>query len=152
MPASVDSLVIVLADSGVPVSPSRCAGATQQAPGRIDGKFQRFHVANSRIDNPPPRLPASDARFPRFSAKLAPYLDPSYFDPDEPVHADFDLGLSATAEPFRGMVLSGALRQSLFGNLSDSTRVSDSPLPHVRSDGASYDREGETALSTLTAA
>jgi len=47
-------------------------------------------------------------------------------------------------------VLTGALRQKLIGNLSSSTRDSNSTLQHVRSDVNLYDEQGSTALETLT--
>ncbi len=44
------------------------------------------------------------------------------------------------------------MRKKLVGNLDQSTRVSNSVLPHVRSDFNIYDREGDPAMTELTGA
>ena len=86
-----------------------------------------------------------------FSWRLRPYLEPSFFDPDNPLR--FDTGAELTAEwsPLPGVWLSGGLRQKLMGNLDQVVRESESVLPHVRSDGALYYRESGPRLPWLTA-
>jgi hypothetical protein len=89
-------------------------------------------------------------RYPRFRWSLSPYIRASYFDPDRPIRVGAGLALSAEYEVLPGLSVSGALRQRLAGDIGDSTRVSDSVLPRVRSESNIYDREGETALTNLT--
>lgn len=81
---------------------------------------------------------------------LGPYLETSLFDPDDPYRFAVGLELGARIELMPGLFLSGTLRGRGFGDIGDSTRVSDSVLPHVRSDAAIYDREGEVALHQFT--
>jgi len=83
---------------------------------------------------------------------LSPYLDLSYFDPDSPVRADLGLQLSARYSPTPGVLFSGLLRQPVIGNIGDTTRVSDSVLPHVRSDAALYAGGAGPQINQLTAA
>lgn len=89
---------------------------------------------------------------PRVDAGLAPYLAASFFDPDSPVR--FDAGIEAFARwrPASGLSFTGVLRYPLLGNLDESIRISESVLPHVRSDAAVYDRESDIELAQLTAA
>lgn len=89
--------------------------------------------------------------YPASGWSVRPYIAPAFFDPDDPFRADFglDFGASYTAMP--GLVFSGNYRLKLFGNRDESTRVSDSVLPHVRSDIVEYDKQGASYLSHLTA-
>lgn len=97
-------------------------------------------------------LPPIAAAHPDFEWGIAPYIAPSLFDPDDPLRADAGVAVSASVSPWSGGVISGRVRQKLIGNLDESDRPSTSVLPHVRSDANIYQREGTTALSTLTAA
>lgn len=94
-------------------------------------------------------MPLSD-RYPRYSGGFEPYISPSFFDPDNPVRADFGVQYEARFEPAQGWVVQGIVRKRLFGNLADATRRSDSVLPRVRSDFSLYDAEGDPALMELT--
>lgn len=85
----------------------------------------------------------------RLDWHLGPYLETSLFDPDDPYRYAVGLELGARVELLPGLFLGGALRGRAFGDIGESTRVSDSVLPHVRSDAAIYDREGEGALRQL---
>lgn len=151
MPARVGGFVIVAVSRGVAVSEIRIRRSDMETLGHdLDGGWKSF--ARARISSPGgPTRPAPE-RYPRFDWKLKPYFSPSYFDPDNPVRADVGAQLSAEFEPAPGWVLSGAVRQKIFGNLDNSTRLSNSVLPHVRSDFNLYDKAGETALTHLSAA
>ena len=99
--------------------------------------------------------PDADDRVPRaepaFSFRLSPYLSPNLFDPLSPVRADFGIEAAASWTPTPGLVFSGLVRKPLVGNLDDTPRVSDSVLPHVRTDGPEYDRQADLELTYLTA-
>ena len=89
--------------------------------------------------------------YPHFSYSLGPYLNFSFFDPDDPLRYEVGaaLGLDYTLSP--GFTLSTGLRQPIFSTLDDSTRASDSTLPHVRSDWAIYARESNLRIDHMTA-
>lgn len=92
------------------------------------------------------------ALYPRFKWRIAPYLSPSYFDPDSPVRADFGIRAKASYDITPGLTLSGAIRKRLVGNKAGSNRLSNSVLPHVRTDGVLYARQGDPGLENLTLA
>ena len=96
-----------------------------------------------------------DARQPLLAGgntfRIRPYLRPNLFDPDDPLRADFGVALEAEWVPISGWIIRSHLQQKLGGNLDQTTRMSDSVLPRVRSDFALYDREGDADLIELTA-
>ncbi|WP_457646014.1 YjbH domain-containing protein [Profundibacter sp.] len=87
--------------------------------------------------------------YPRLTWGLSPYMDVSFFDPDQPLRADFGAELSGRYEIARGLSLSGALRQPIVGNL-DSGRAAGSVLPHVRTDANLYAKADGPLLDHLT--
>lgn len=115
-----------------------------------DGSWRSY--ARARIAPADTRAEVLPGRYPRHQFRISPYLSPSLFDPDQPLRADVGLALHARHEPAPGLVLSAVMRKKLAGNLDRSTRASTSVLEHVRSDFNLYEREGDPALSELTAA
>lgn len=90
--------------------------------------------------------------YPRLDWGVLPFMRTALFDPDNPLR--YGIGLRATLryDLAPGLVVSGSVAKTLAGNIGTSDRVSDSVLPHVRSDSNIYDREGDPALETLTLA
>jgi hypothetical protein len=89
--------------------------------------------------------------YPKFDWRLTPYIEPALFDPDAPVRADVGLQFAASFEPARGLILSGAVRQPVPGNLKTSTRPSNSVLQHVRTDAPEYAKQSDLQIKNLTA-
>lgn len=153
MPASVEVFEIVPVVDGMPLSKVRLRRsdieALEHAPANAAGLRARAEI----VDNP--RRPA-DAQngtgtYPALSWSISPYSRLSYFDPDAPVRGDLGLRFAGRVDIAPGLVLSGAITQKVAGNLDKYSRVSDSVLPHVRTDGYLYDRE-DTQLEKLTLA
>lgn len=151
MPGSVEVFDITLTANGVPASTTTVQRsdieALEFAPSFvIQDRSQIAETVNIR----PAALRPTEDLFPRLSWNLGPYARINIFDPDNPIRADFGVRLKASYEFSPNLVLTGALRQKLIGNLSSSTRDSNSTLQHVRSDVNLYDEQGSTALETLT--
>ena len=89
-------------------------------------------------------------RFPRYNWSVAPFTRISLFDPDNPVRGDVAMRFQGQAELGRGWVADGGASVKLFGNLDETTQVSNSRLPRVRSDAAIYAREDGPRLDWLT--
>lgn len=151
-PDSVETFVIVPVVKGIPASAVTVrrsdAEALEHAPDGAEQMLARAQVGDAHGGRPPS---FDTSLYPRFLWGIGPYVSTSYFDPDEPVR--FGVGLQVDAEwnAAPGLYFSGSVRHRLAGNIGDSTRVSDSVLPRVRSDSNIYDRDGETALTNLTA-
>lgn len=155
LPPQVEVFRIVLVTGGMAVSQIELRRSDiEDLEGAPDGSWQSYSRA---VITDPVRLPATyptaylDNSYPKFEWRLGPYLTTSLFDPDNPVRADLGIQGDVSWSPAPGFVLSGSVRKKIVGNRDQSTRVSDSVLPHVRSDTVLYDKEGDPALSYLTA-
>lgn len=89
--------------------------------------------------------------YPKLDWSLTPYLEPSFFDPDNPVRADLGLHASASYDLGNGLIFSGSVRKPLVGNLNEVTRKSNSVLPHVRTDAGAYHKQSDLQIRHLTA-
>ena len=80
----------------------------------------------------------------RFSWGLGPYLAHRLFNPDLPLSFETGIELEAGHQIANGLKISGALRKSVFTNLTDNNRRSNSVLPRVHSDWPLYDFAGQS--------
>jgi len=153
LPGSVSTFRIVPVVKGIAASAVTLRRADLEelelAP---DGTWQSFaradvsDAAGSRFD--PAGAPMR--QYPALDWSLRPYSQQALFDPDAPVRADFGAELAIGVDLAPGLILSGAVRQKLVGNLDESTRVSNSEIQRVRSDVARYDKTEEAEITHLT--
>jgi hypothetical protein len=97
-----------------------------------------------------PVLAAATDIYPRFSWGLYPQFRQALFDPNQPFGVQFLAVAGAGLELARGLSVSGSLEASLYDNF-DTSRPSDSVLPHVRSDFIKYFTQGKTGIGHLAA-
>ena len=71
------------------------------------------------------------------------------FDPDDPARYQLYLKIGLSMMLRGNWVLSGAFDKDITNNFNESTRKSDSVLPHVRSDVVRYLTEGDSGLDSL---
>ncbi len=150
-PAEVARFEITLAERGMPVSRLSLNRSDLERYESDPVAPDLMRVATVITDNPL-SLPVPEGSYPRLKYALAPYLAPGFFDPEAPLRADAGIALTGSYEPAPGLIFSGSVRQKLLGNLDSSDRISDSVLPHVRSDASLYDRNDGPVLQSLTAA
>ncbi|TNF64869.1 MAG: YjbH domain-containing protein, partial [Rhodobacteraceae bacterium] len=149
LPPSVETITVVLVKNGIAASQMTLRRSDLEAlEYDLDNSWSSF--ARARIGPSTATLPPRDGLFPRWEGGFAPYITPSFFDPDDPIRADLGVQYEASLELAPGWVLYGLARKKIVGNLDQSTRVSNSVLPRVRSDFNIYDREGDPALVELT--
>lgn len=153
MPPSVETFVITRVVNGVPTTSTTLrrsdlergdhAGAAALLPG----------VAITDAGRGEGLVPSPGA-YPRLSWSLKPYVNPSLFDPEEPVRVDLGVALSGRYEFSPGIIVEGELRQKLAGNVSDNTKVgaASGGWPVVRSDGVRYAASDTPTISYLTGA
>lgn len=150
MPTSVETFVLIPVVNGLRTSQITLKRSDlERFEYAFDGAWESYSAA--QIDPASdPVVPISDF-YPRFKPEFGIYLKPAFFDPNYPLLLDLGVEASATYEPMQGVLFRGALRKKIVGNLDRSDRVSDSVLPKVRSETNVYDREGDPALTELTA-
>ncbi|TCP60237.1 exopolysaccharide biosynthesis protein YbjH [Rhodovulum bhavnagarense] len=144
LPPSVERFEIVPTVQGLPLSMVTIRRSDLEELEHAPAGY-RFAYQRAGFDAAPMRGDGEvfvPGRYPRFSWGLGSYSALSLFDPENPIRADIGLQLQADYDLAPGAVLSGALRAKLVGNLDQATRLSNSVLPHVRSDFIEYDRQG----------
>ena len=85
-----------------------------------------------------------------FGWGVTPYISLNLFDPQSPLRGDVGLQPMFKYAFSPNLSVSGAVRLKIAGNSGSSDRVSDSVLPHVRSDALAYAQEGANGLENLT--
>ena len=121
-PPQSEHFDIALMSNGVPLSAVRVnRNDLYELEHDPDNAWRSF--ARARISDTIPVLQGgylSDA-YPHFSYRFGPYLNFSFFDPDDPLRYEIGaaLGLDYTLSP--GLTLSTGLRQPILSTLDDST-------------------------------
>lgn len=150
LPAAIETFDITLVTGGVPTSRTTLRRSDlYDLEHAWDGSWQSFVRAD--ISDAPTRLPPEPGVYPALSWSVLPYLSTALFDPDAPLRADYGLEAVLTYTVSPGLSFSGTIRQKVAGNLDESTRLSNSVLPFVRSDAALYDKLDGPRVTRLTA-
>ena len=151
LPRQVKTFEIIPVINGVPATKVTIQRADiEQLPNELDNVWQSY--ARAQITDETAGTLPLNGLYPRFNYSFGPYITPSLFDPDAPFRADLGIEAKASYEPAPGFLFKGAVRKKLIGNLSESTRESDSTIQRVRSDTNLYEKEGDPAITELTAA
>lgn len=154
LPASVETFTIVVVTAGMELPAMTFTRSDlenlENAPDGTEAILAATVVTEGVVR--PERADHPEGLYPRFLWQLVPYARTSLFDPDNPFRMDVGLEVGGGFELSPGLVLSGSIRKKVAGNLDQSSRGSDSTLPHVRSDFAKYDKEGDPGIESLTAA
>jgi len=156
MPPSVELFEVIPMEASLPVAAITLQRTSlEERVNRPDGA--RDVWLTSRLSDAPPlpydtdKLALIDDNFPRVYWAIEPGLPVNLFDPDQPARFDLVAIASGGIELLPGFSLNASIQQRLIGDLDNISRESNSTLPRVRSDIAEYLREGEPALTRLTA-
>jgi hypothetical protein len=151
LPPSVETIVITPVVNGLPTaSVSFKRSDLERLENTQSGEIlARTVIGEAALDG---AFTATPGIYPRYRFGLSPYVEFSSFDPGQDLHADMGIALNGSLDLAPGLILSGTLRQKVFGNLDDQTRVSTSPVQHVRSDVAEYQKNSDLTLERLTLA
>ncbi|WP_237267620.1 YjbH domain-containing protein [Sulfitobacter alexandrii] len=151
LPASVETFRIVPMQEGLAQSAVIMRRSDLEAL-EFDPQAAEALLAVTGFGAATPDLPGAAVNgdlYPDFAWSIGPYVDPSYFDPDEPIRADAGVKGEFTFRPAAGWEIGGAVKHRLLGNIGDSARLSNSQLPRVRTDGILYARASDTSLENL---
>jgi hypothetical protein len=151
MPPSVETFRLVPVNAGLALSAVTIRRsdleALEFAPDASDSLFAVAGIGDAG-ELPRNAVQAKDV-YPEFAWSLSPYLQPSYFDPDNPIRIDFGAQINASYSFAPGWKVAGSIRHRVGGNVTSASRLSNSVLPHVRTDGLLYARGGDTVLTDL---
>ncbi len=152
LPHSVEEFVITPVVNGLPASSVVIRRSDLE---QLENDAMGTEKMLARADiRSPLALPANGEFakdiYPDFRWTIAPFVSLSLFDGSGPLRASAGLRADADYYITPGFSLSGSITQRVFGNQQDETPP-PSGLPRVRTDRASYKREGKTALERLTA-
>ncbi len=149
LPPEVQTFSIILSNNSMPITQIDLDRAdVENLENDLDGAWLSY--TSAKIEDAGFGIPPLPGAYPRRSWSIDPYIDYSFFDPDAPLRLALGVEASASFEVRPGIVMQGAVRVPLVGNLDDATRVSDSVLPRVRSNSSIYDK-ATFQLSELTA-
>jgi len=153
MPASVELFEIIPVERSLPVvNVALLRSALEDQVARPDAA--RSAWLSATVSDAAPveggTTTGTPEKFPRVSWAVSPALPINLFDPDSPVRFDASVIADAGIEFLPGLSVNAAIQKRLVGTLDENDADNDSRLPHVRSDIALYQREGDPALSRLT--
>jgi hypothetical protein len=123
------------------------AERTFQQEGRYDLLANDSGPSPAPMSNPALRA-AAPKLYPNFSWTAFPQLRQEFFDPSNPLGVQLVAGVAATLEVLPGLTLNGEAEASLFDTFN-AGRLSDSVLPHVRTDFLRYFSEGRNGMGAL---
>lgn len=147
MPASVEIFEIIPVVNGMPMSAVIFRRSDLE---RLEHDAATEILAQTTFVDAAGRVPKPDEGvYPKFTWSLAPYVQLSVFDPDNPVRADGGLRASAEFEITPSLIMSGSVTKKFGGNLDKVTRLDKSNLPRVRTDQARYSEQGDPAVEYL---
>jgi hypothetical protein len=151
LPPSVERFNITLIEGGEPaVTVALRRALLEQQAGEPDAARRSWLTADIG-DASGPRPETLPGFYPDFVWGLNPHVPLGLFDPDSPLRADLQVRLFGALTVARGVSFNGQLSQRLIGNLGESDRVSDSVLPHVRSDSYLYAQSDVPTIDRLSA-
>lgn len=147
MPASVEVFEIVPVVNGMAMASVTFRRSDLE---RLEHDAANEMLAVTAFNDARGKAPAPDQGiYPKFNWSIAPYVQFSVFDPDNPVRFDAGLRASGEFEITPNLILSGSVTKKLNGNLDKVKRLDKSNLPRVRTDHARYSAEGDPAIEYL---
>lgn len=153
MPQGVTHFRLVPVHEGVPMAAvtmdRRALENAEHAPDGGADLINRLTFSDALMGAPDRDLFAG-ATYPRFDFDITPYIQTSLFGAGNPVLADVGVELSGYLELAPGLSARGAIRKRVAGNLDNTVVVSDSVLPHVRTDARHYNEIGDPEIHHLT--
>jgi hypothetical protein len=150
-PPGIERFRLIAVQNGVPQQEfDVLRGPLERSYQQEDGSIFNHSVRIRPPAMDQPVLAAATDIYPRFSWGLYPQFRQALFDPNQPFGIQFLAVAGAGLEVVRGLSISGSVEASLYDNFNTS-RPSDSQLPHVRSDFLKYFTQGKTGIGHLAA-
>ncbi|WP_299589919.1 YjbH domain-containing protein [uncultured Tateyamaria sp.] len=152
LPPSVETFDITLMNNGLALSTVTISRSDFESlefqPDAADLLLSKAVISDA-APRPAPNAVVVDNIHPRFGWSIGPYFRPSYFDPDEPLRYDAGIAAEARYRFAPGWLVAGEVRHRVTGTIGDSTRLSNSVLPRVRTDAVLFAQGADTTIENL---
>ena len=149
-PPEIEKFRLITVEGGMPVREfDILRGPMERSYEQEDGT-----IFNHSIEVLPPAMnqpvlaEAEKNHYPQFSWGLYPQFRQALFDPNQPFGVQFLAVLSAGLHLTPGLALYGSVEGNIYDDFN-TARVSDSLLPHVRSDFVKYFTQGKNGIGDL---
>ncbi len=153
-PPQTEQFHIVNISAGVPSMRFDVLRGTLERNVEQTGEFDLLREGDMQLSPPTLGSPFLSQgrinRFPRFSWSLFPQFRQQLFDPSNPFAMQFLAAAEATLQITPQLLITGQIEASLFDNFNVG-RLSDSVLPHVRTDFVRYFADGKNGVDNLQA-
>ncbi|MFQ6553750.1 YjbH domain-containing protein [Aestuariibius insulae] len=154
LPPEYELFILEPVEKGLPVSSVQIRRSDMERlenrPGATQLSYDRSVIGPAAAA--PALAPREVYEIPRFSWNIAPDLDLSAFDASEPLRAGLGVELSSSYAIRPNLIVSGAIRQSLGGNLEEGDPIRASGLEPVRTNVGFYNEVDTVTLKDLTLA
>lgn len=151
-PPNVEVFRLISLYRGVPMRETKILRSDLERIVSYNGSAAELETAVSLAPAPSDNsiLDQQQTNYPRFGWSLFPRLARSFFDPKAPARFGIFGDADGYVDLWPGFTLEGLADLAIYNGLG-GTAVSNSVLPHVRSDFGQYYKHGAYGLSSLTA-
>ncbi|HEY8254190.1 MAG TPA: YjbH domain-containing protein, partial [Rhizomicrobium sp.] len=150
-PPNIERFRLIAVNAGVPVQEFDVLRSPAERSYQQEDQLlsHALTITPPAMDQPALTDAAADI-YPRFTWGLYPQLRQALFDPNRPLGIQLVAAVGGGVELAPGLSLLGSVDVSIFDTF-DTSRASDSVLPHVRSDFLKYFSKGKTGIANLEA-
>jgi hypothetical protein len=149
-PPEVETFAITIMRAGVPLTTVTLSrSGIDRLAVRAESPAELFYSSDLKPASNDTLQYLDTNLFPRFGWNLYPIFRQSFFDPDHPIYIELGAGVSTYVELMQGWFVEGAFKADFYDQYDQITRVSNSVLPHVRSDGRYYLQQGRYGIESL---
>ena len=151
-PPEIEKFRLIALIAGVPIREfDVLRGPVERSYEQEDGTIFNHSIESVAPVMDQPALTAAESKtYPQFFWGVYPQFRQALFDPSQPFGVQFLAVASAGLALAPGLSLYGSLEANLYDDFNTS-RTSDSLLPHVRSDFMKYFTEGKNGIGNLEA-
>ena len=149
-PTSIETFRLIRVASGMPQSEIEIPRGTAERSFAQQGSFNIFRDQGRYRPAPLDNLMLDSQResYPKLHWNIFPQFRQQLFDPANPIGIQFLVGAEAKIEILPGLRLMGQAEANLFNDFNVN-RLSDSLLPHVRTDFVRYFSQGQNGIAYL---
>lgn len=151
-PPEIEQFRFIAFKDGTPLAEYKILRTTAERTFQQESSYDLLSTESGPFPVPMVSLvaPTATDSYPRFSWMVFPQIRQEFFDPSNPIGFQLVAGAFAGLELLPGFSLTGEVETSVFDTFGTG-RVSDSVLPHVRTDFLQYIVHGKNGIGSLSA-